>query len=172
LIFIAEVKTKSPFGWISNRSWDELFILAASIGDWISVHTDPRWGGSLELLEKARSFTSKPILAKGIHASDMEVEEAFSAGADYVLVVGRISERPNLLLEPTTLDGLRAVPDGLRGVWNARDLSTGLRRPEPFSEAREAWPGWLCQASFVRSPADVHPEAEAVLVGEHLPSFR
>ena len=61
---IAEVKTASPFGWSSNRSWEELFDLANQYGDIISIHTDSRWGGSFDLLKQARQQTTKPILAK------------------------------------------------------------------------------------------------------------
>ena len=45
---IAEVKTKSPFGFQSPYSWEELFQLADKIGDIISIHTDSQWGGSFE----------------------------------------------------------------------------------------------------------------------------
>lgn len=169
---IAEVKTLSPFGWKSNKTWDELFTLAEQKGDWISIHTDPRWGGSYDHLRVARSRTFKPILAKGIHATDTEVDRALSAGADYVLVVGRVPPYKRVLVEPTTLDDLRTLPAGYKAVWNARDLSTGLPKPYTFQEAREVWKGWLCQASFIRSWDDVHPGADAILVGEHLPEFR
>jgi len=43
---IAEVKNRSPFKGVTfEKSWDELFEIAADIGDIISVHTNPRWGG-------------------------------------------------------------------------------------------------------------------------------
>ena len=87
---IAEVKTKSPFGYVSGKDWAELFEIANIIGDIVSIHTDPRWGGSMELVKKARNLTSKPILAKGIHKSDDEIRQCLEAGADFVLVVGRI----------------------------------------------------------------------------------
>lgn len=91
LILIAEVKTQSPFGFRSALSLQELFDLANRHGDIISVHTDMRWGGSFDLLRKARKLTTKPILAKGIHETDEEIEQAFASGANFVLVVGRIS---------------------------------------------------------------------------------
>ena len=49
---IAEVKMKSPFGYRSKNTWDELFKAANRIGDIISIHTDERWGGSFDLVEK------------------------------------------------------------------------------------------------------------------------
>lgn len=172
LIF-AEVKTESPFGYKADKSWDELFVVANEIGDVISIHTDPRWGGSFELLEKARAMTNKPILAKGIHASDEEVERAFASGADWVLVVGRVpSVHANkCLIEPNTLLELRALPVELRAVWNSRDLATGGLKQETFAQARAAFAGWLCQASNIKTVADIVPGADAVLVGTHLETF-
>ncbi|MCC7543773.1 hypothetical protein IT415_03665 [bacterium] len=95
-IIIAEVKTQSPFGFCAKQSWDELFVFANTYGDWLSIHTDPRWGGSLELIRKARSLTGKPILTKGIHATDSDIVNALATGADYVLVVCRL---PKIHLE-------------------------------------------------------------------------
>ena len=71
---IAEVKTESPFGFKSERSWGELFAVANENGDILSIHTDSRWGGSFDLIKKAKSLTNKSILAKGIHATDSEVQ--------------------------------------------------------------------------------------------------
>ncbi|HEU5114818.1 MAG TPA: hypothetical protein VFT82_03560 [Candidatus Paceibacterota bacterium] len=172
-LIIAEVKTKSPFGFSSEKSWDELFAIAEGVGDIISIHTDPRWGGSLDLVRKARSLTRKPILAKGIHETDAEIEAAFAAGADYTLVVGRIPKihREKCLIEPRTIDELKTLPADLKAVWNARDLSNGSAKKESFDDARRAFTGWLCQASHIQSVSDVRPGADAVLVGEHLEEF-
>ena len=172
-LVIAEVKTASPFGWHSDKNWDELFAFAERVGDMISVHTDPRWGGSFELLSRARGRTQKPILAKGIHAQDSEIEEAVARGADYVLVVGRI---PNVhldkcLIEPNTLAELVALAPKTKAVWNSRDLATGGLKKETFAEARALWNGWLCQASNIRTTADIQAGADAVLVGTHLEEF-
>lgn len=170
---IAEVKTKSPFGYVSEKNWDELFAIAADIGDIISIHTDPRWGGSFELLEKARGLTKKPILAKGIHANDEDIERALRCGADWVLVVGRIPSvhQDICFIEPRTLEELSTIPYNLRAVWNARDLEDGSAKKETFAEARLIFPGWLCQASRITTVADIAASADAVLVGEHLAEF-
>src|SRR5262245_45908430 len=69
-LFVAEVKTGSPWGWRSPYSWEFLMEVADRVGDWVAIHTDPRWGGSWNLLRRARAKTGKPILAKGIHAND------------------------------------------------------------------------------------------------------
>ncbi len=176
---IAEVKTESPFGFKSAKNWDELFALACKVGDIISIHTDARWGGSFELLASARAKTDKPILAKGIHLDDELIEHAIECRADFVLVVGRIPNSAagekispeKLLIEPNSLAELATIPHNYRVVWNSRDLKTGGLKKETFAEAREVFPGWLCQASNIRTVADVHPQADAALVGLNLEEF-
>jgi indole-3-glycerol phosphate synthase len=170
---ITEVKTHSPFGWKSDKSWEELFEVAERVGDIISIHTDPRWHGSFELLERAHAMTKKPILAKGIHASDDLIEKALEAGADWVLVVGRIPtiHSEKCLIEPLTLEELKYVPANLKAVWNSRDLATGGMKNETFKEAREVFPGWLCQASNIKTVGDIESGADAVLVGTRLGEF-
>lgn len=170
---IAEVKTESPFGYRSRETWDELFTVANKIGDIISVHTDPRWGGSFDLIKKARQLTGKPILAKGIHATDDEIVRAIDSGADFVLIVGRIPKvhKEKCLIEPLTLDELKTIPQNLKAVWNSRDLSNGKLKSKTFEQAREIFKGWLCQASNIKTVADIKDGANAVLVGTHLLEF-
>ena len=184
---IAEVKTTSPFGYVAEQSWDELFSVAEKVGDMISIHTDSRWGGSFELIKKAKSLTKKPILAKGIHETDELVTRAIESGADFVLVVGRlpscddcspirIGRLPKAyldkcLIEPNTLAELATIPKGVRVVWNSRDLKTGGLKKETFAQARKIFPGWLCQASHIELVGDIDPTADAVLVGTKLIPF-
>ena len=173
-IFIAEVKTKSPFGYSSSNFFEELFDLANTYGDVISIHTDKRWGGSFELLQEARKLTSKPILAMGIHKTDEEINRALSCGANFVLVVGRIPKDISpefLLIEPVSLEELRAIPKNYKVVWNARNLETGNPKFETFAEARKIFDGWLCQASFIKIKNDIEKSANAILVGENLKEF-
>lgn len=173
ITIIAEVKTQSPFGWESEKTWDELFAVANGIGDMISIHTDARWGGSCELITKAKAMTGKPILAKGIHATDDDVQKAIDAGADFVLVVGRIPEihKDKCLVEPLTFADLKLLPHDVKAVWNSRDLSDGSLKKESFAQARAAFPGWLCQASNIRTIQNVHGGADAALIGTHLEEF-
>lgn len=170
---IAEVKTHSPFGFTSTKSWDELFAIAHEIGDIISIHTDPRWGGSLDLIKKAKELTTKPILAKGIHATDVEIQQAIDAGASYVLVVGRIPQIQlnKCLIEPLSLQELSTIPDNLKVVWNSRDLKDGTLKKETFEEAISLFKGWMCQASNIETIDDIKEDAQAVLVGTHLEGF-
>lgn len=172
-MIIAEVKTASPFGYKSEKSWEELFAIAHDIGNIISIHTDPRWNGSFELIKKARTLSTKPILAKGIHATDEEIKHAIDHGADFVLVVGRIPKihLDKCLIEPYTLDELRKIPPELKVVWNNRDLNTGGLKTEGFEEARQNFLGWICQASNLKTVADINQKADAVLVGTHLETF-
>jgi indole-3-glycerol phosphate synthase len=170
---IAEVKTKSPFGFVSTKSWEELFEIADRVGDIISIHTDPRWDGSFDLIKKARTLTKKPILAKGIHATDEEIIKALEAGADWVLVVGRIPaiHTDKCMIEPLTLSELQSIPESLRVVWNSRNLTTGGLKKETFEQARALFAGWLCQASNIKSPEDIQVGADAALIGTHLAEF-
>lgn len=182
---IAEVKTVSPFGFKSTKTWDELFAIAEKFGDIISIHTDSRWGGSFDLLKKARALTRKPILAKGIHGSDTDIVKAIELGADFVLVVGRVpavkesnpqatlseDDLEKCLIEPNALVELSTIPESLKVVWNSRDLSSGGMKSEIFADARKLRKGWLCQASNIKTIADIEPGADAVLVGENLERF-
>jgi indole-3-glycerol phosphate synthase len=172
-LLIAEVKTQSPFGFRSEKSWEELFEIANEHGDILSIHTDPRWGGSFELLARARAMTGKPILAKGIHVTDEEIERAIALGADKVLVVGRVPavHLEQCFIEPYTLAELRSLPPGTSAVWNSRDLTTGALKIDNFAAARAIHPGYLIQASNIRTIKDVDPTANAILIGQNLEQF-
>ncbi len=178
---IAEVKTKSPFGYVSKLSWEEQFALANKIGDIISIHTDKRWGGSYDLLEKARDLTNKPILAKGLHKTNEEIERCLDIGADYVLAVRDYVDffcddnYATVMIEPTSLEFLTKLTDERRDfhkiVWNQRDLTTGLPKKETFEDARKIYKGYMVQASMIKTRADINPTANAVLVGEYSGNF-
>ena len=172
-IFIAEVKTQSPFGYRAEKSWEELFDIANTHGDWLSIHTDSRWGGSFDLLAKARKLTQKPILAKGFHATDDDVRRAALLGADFVLVVGRVPSiySEKIIIEPLDMDALKKIPQEYRVLWNSRDLETGGLKKESFTDARAMRSSWLVQASNIHTIADIEKGADAVLVGTHLEEF-
>lgn len=175
-LFIAEVKQQSPFGFHQTRyTWDQLLTRAQQIADMISIHTDPRWGGGFSYVSAARLATHPrlPILAKGIHPTDDDLRRAFDAGADYALCVGRIpaDDLVDRCLIEMGSEHLLYLPRAVKAVHNARDLATGGANLITFAYARSLHPGWLCQASMIRSWADVHPGANAILVGEHLMDF-
>ncbi|MFI5270849.1 MAG: hypothetical protein ACHQT9_02290 [Candidatus Saccharimonadales bacterium] len=168
----AEVKTESPFGFVSEYSWDELFAIANEVGDTISVHTNKRWGGSFDLVKRAKSLTDKPILAKGKHKTDEEVRVAIEeCEADLVLVVGRVPSiyPERCLIEVETLQQLGSLSVSRRAVWNDRDLKDGSEKAVKFPEARELFPGWLLQASNVVRLDQINTTANAVLIGSQLP---
>ncbi len=75
------------------------------------------------------------------------------------------------MIEPNTLEELRALPKNLKVVWNSRDLKTGGLKKETFKEARAIFPGWLCQASNIETLGDMEVTADAILVGTHLSRF-
>lgn len=182
-IIIGEVKDRTPHNprWRPEESWEERFEIAEEYADWISIHTHESWGGSFRLLEKIRDRTTKPILAKGFHQTDELLEKAFNIGADYALRVG--NQLPpdeymdRVLLEPYTILDLKQLTTSglLWAVWNSRNPGTGVTKVDGFDEARRVRPRepekLLCQASNIRTWADVHPGANAVLVGTHWPQF-
>lgn len=175
-LFIAEVKTQSPFGFKSEHTWDYLFDIANEYGDIISIHTDPRWGGSFDLISNAKQRTKKPILAKGIHSTDTEICESLIRSADNVLVVGRLSTLSmimmnSLWIEPNNIDQLKMVPSVMTAVWNSRDLSTGKLKHESWEDARKTFDGRLIQASNIKTINDVKSDADGYIVGENLVNF-
>lgn len=178
-LFVAEVKTKSPFGFESD--WDEfaLLELAISAGDIVALHTEAPWGGSVSWLRQAARVvhrTGKLVLAKGIHRTDDSVRAALEAGADIVLVVGR---RPHPMLEPvcwwepSSFDQAIYARMSDRLVWNQRDLRSGGKRDGTIMDVMSFRPAgtWVCQASFISKPEHISPFASAFMVGEHLPGF-
>ena len=176
ITFIAEVKTKSPFGFKSEYSFDHLLDIANFYGDWISIHIDERWGGSFDLLKQARKGTHNIILAKGIHESDDLVQKSFDSGADYVLVVGRIPDKKyleNCLIEPLSLEQLLGwnLKDIPKLVWNKRNLKDGRLSKEDIPHIRSLYNGWLCQASGIKNINDINEKIDAFIVGENLVEF-
>ncbi len=175
-LFIGEVKTKSPYGYYGKLYWIELYHQAQRYADVVSVHTHSDWGGSFKQLKWCCKNTEKPILAKGIHATDSEIIQALDFGASSVLVVGRLPEkslRQHCLIEPTSLEELASYPKGeaLNVVWNARDLKDGTPKTETWEQARKIWSGHLYQASLIKELKDVQPNCDGFIVGENLYDF-
>jgi indole-3-glycerol phosphate synthase len=180
--FIAEVKTQSPFGFKSNKTWFELFDIANEYGDMISVHTNSLWGGNFDLLALAKRRTKKPILAKGLHLSKDEIKKCIDYGADYILCYDYIPDFSSselyartLLIEPKnekTLDDFVKNSRHPFYVINQRDILTGRLSDMSFDIIRNKYPDkYLCQASFIKTINDVHPNANAFIVGTHLETF-
>lgn len=178
-LFVAEIKEISPFGYVSRYSFKELTAVAIEHGDIISCHTDARWGGRWDTLRKVRGMTHKPILAKGIHAADNDLEKALRCGADKVLVVGRIPDEsfwPYIWLELTSMQQLpqfiEKLPLEVPFVCNARNLDDGGRSNLKWETIRNTAPDkFMVQASLVSSLKDVMPDAQAVIIGENMIPF-
>lgn len=181
--FIAEVKTQSPYGYKSEKSFIELLNLAENFGDWISIHIDPLWGGSLEAITLAQMVTNKPILAKGLHSSDKAARQAIEYGATFSLIYDRIPDTNNIsmrrvLLEFEDIDSIHRLISGdsyskeYMYVHNSRDLRTGqMKNPALLNEFMNLDIRYKIQASNIKSPADVHPNATHFIVGEGLVEF-
>jgi len=103
---IAEVKRRSPGAGAIAPGLDPVALSneyeeGGAFG--VSVLTDTAWfGGSLEDLEAVRGARSVPVLRKDFVIDPVQVTEARAAGADMVLLIGRI-------LEPALLGDLRAM---------------------------------------------------------------
>jgi indole-3-glycerol phosphate synthase len=173
---IAEIKEKSPFGFISPYSFEALLDTALKYGDMISVHTNNKFNGSEQKLIEVKKMTNKPILAKNWHLTDDDVKRALKH-ADFALVVGRIPSvyLDRCFIEPESIKQLiqfkkMNIPN-LKIVWNSRNLNNGRKKVSAFNNARDIWSGWMCQASNIKSIDDVHDSANAVLVGSYLKEF-
>lgn len=185
-IFIAEIKTQSIFGFKSNYSRTHLIDLALEHGDWISVHTDPRFGGSFDDVHLIKSLTDKPVLAKGFHFHEDDALKALDMGADYVLRVDCLPVHDRMwenqvLHEVSNLKNLGRYISPHTGkiegkfVFNGRNLLTGLPKKtiRDYTNYRSNFK-WVCGASLIRHPSDVkrfYPNCDAFIVGEHLPEY-
>jgi indole-3-glycerol phosphate synthase len=202
-LFIAEVKTVSPFGFKSNFDEDKLLDLAIEHGNMISIHVDALWQGNTGSIAYASTHqryynSSKPILAKGLHLTDSDIDNSLEFKADYVLVVGRIPAKKYLkqcYMEPLNTEQLmtgaymQAVNQSAGLVLNNRDLLTGDLRGQFFPNRQDWVTYWtheshtaltdfkknlkvpIIQASGISKIIEVHPEVDGFIVGEHLPAF-
>lgn len=196
-LVIAEVKLWSPWGErLTENSWREQLELANEVGDIVSILTNPIWKGSRELLARACRLSKNPVLAKDFHGTDEELNSTFDVGANFALVVGRVPgpsiDLGRCFIEPLDLAELATMPPESFAVWNSRDLSSlkdlpgipqflldrwkqstnnSSRKRETFKEAREVWAGKLCQASNLKTVADIEEGADAILVGSNLELF-
>ncbi len=170
ITIVGEAKTFSPFADLSGDRVQQVKQLDACPAiDIISIHTCHWWHGSFEWLVQARFLTRKPILAKGFHDTVRDVERAFDAGADHVLTVGWWPGDKRCWHECEDIDEL-SESRAEAVVWNARNPRTGEKRAHGFAHAVQYSPhgSFNVQASLIRSAEDVHPWADAVLIGEAL----
>ena len=194
-LFIAEVKTQSPFGFVSKYNWDDLFKIANEYGDIISIHVDSRWGGDLELVKKARDLTQKPILAKGFIQTAYDVEIARHHGANYTLQVGeevpyykrnyREEMLEKLFYEPLNKEHLYYIfKEKTNIVINKRNPQTGqtynnywerfYKKEDDFIKDIKLYNifgGNVIQASGIKNKQDICDWAKGFIIGENLLEF-
>lgn len=186
---IAEFKPRSPSrGEIRpGASVEQFASLYAPYAAAMSVLTDtPSFGGSVELLARARGSTPAPVLRKDFIVTGFQVEEAHAHGADALLLMASLltPETLRTLLEQTRELGMEALVEThdereldealeagalVVGV-NSRDLTTleidlerahGLLERVPADKVVVAESGLSTKAHLDALPAHV----DAVLIG-------
>ncbi len=191
---IAEVKKASPSRGVLARGLDPVTVATAYASHGahaISVLTDEKYfQGSLDDLRAVRAAVDVPLLRKDFTIDEYQLWESRAAGADAVLLIVAILERPRLgdllaaakglglaaLVECHTapeLDQALAAGSRVLGI-NNRDLATFQTRLETTLELLPAIPPGpiVVSESGFFTGADVRrvvaAGAHAVLIGEAL----
>ncbi len=138
---IAELKRRSPSAGFIGEIDPERIRVYSKYAKAISVVSDSTYfGGSAELLEEVAQKTHLPILCKDFIIDPVQIDRAYAAGADIILLIVRIVSGENLrslyrhakdlglacLVEvhsPEELGRLSNLQAEMVGV-NARDLDT------------------------------------------------
>ena len=177
-LIVAEVKDRTPFD--PNYKVPDRYVqlkICEEVGDIISIHTNPLWGGSYEWLAEVCKRVKKPVLAKGFHSTVSEVDRAIECGATYVLTVDYFPGEgyENICWHECGSLHQLAISDASYRVWNSRDPHTGKPKNIPETEIVKAnrWhkenrDGWLCRASNITEPEDVNFECSALLISRGL----
>lgn len=94
---IAELKRRSPSaGYIGEISADRIGIYA-KYARAVSVLTDRTFfGGSMEFLTEVADQTPLPVLCKDFIISPLQVDHAYAAGADVILLIARILSKEEM----------------------------------------------------------------------------
>lgn len=196
LSLIAEIKKASPSAGPIRLGADVVEVARVYAGagaQALSVLTDTQFfSGSLEDLKAVREKVSLPVLRKDFLLEEYQVVEAAAAGADAVLLIVAILERPVLkrllaLAGDLSLDALVEVhsePELQQALEaqtqvigvNNRDLGSLRVDLETTRRLMKQVPGTHVRVSEsgIRLPADVEfvraQGADAILVGEELMS--
>jgi indole-3-glycerol phosphate synthase len=195
LRLIAEIKFRSPSAGALSRKLDaraRAKTYERGGATMVSVLTDERWfGGSFDDLSHAREAIGIPVLCKDYLVDSAQVDRAWAAGADAMLVIVRcLRDAPRLtaMLESVRLCGLEPFVEvvdeqelalalgagaGLIGV-NARDLDTLKMDAHRARRVLDRIPASVVAVhlSGLKSAADVAEiaasRADAALIGEAL----
>ena len=110
LRLIAEIKFRSPSAGVLSRSLgagERARAYESAGASMISVLTDRTWfDGSFDDLTAARAAVAVPVLCKDFVIDLAQIDRAWSAGADAVLLIVRCLRQGGLL--PRLVDGARA----------------------------------------------------------------
>lgn len=138
---IAELKRKSPSAGDIGEIDNEKIALYSRYATAISILTDSTYfGGSFEVLADVADKIELPILCKDFFIDTVQIDVAYSKGADLILLIARILDKEqlkylysytrrlglNCLVEIHAVDELEKIADlnpQIIGV-NARDLDT------------------------------------------------
>ena len=138
---IAELKRKSPSAGFIGEIDDARIVAYSRYARAISVLTDSAFfGGSYEFLDRVAGSTDLPLLCKDFVIDPKQIDRAYAAGADLVLLIARILTGAQLELlyshawglglsclveihEREELDAIAGLDADMVGV-NARDLDT------------------------------------------------
>jgi indole-3-glycerol phosphate synthase len=138
---IAELKKRSPSAGFIGEVDAERIRAYSRYGSAISVVTDRTYfGGSLQFLAEVAEMTDLPVLCKDFIIDPVQIDLAYEAGADMVLLIARILSDGQLealygharelglaclveLHDAADLDRLGGLDAPILGV-NARDLDT------------------------------------------------
>lgn len=148
LAVIAEVKRRSPSLGILSETVDpaaQARAYAAAGASAISVLTEPRhWGGSIPDLVAVCQAVDIPVLCKDVIVDDYQIDEAYAAGADAILLIAEALEDQVLR----------------RFIAHARSLGLGVlveaHEPAAFGRAvASGAPVVGVNARNLRRPADI-----------------
>jgi indole-3-glycerol phosphate synthase len=138
---VAELKRKSPSAGFIGEVDRERIAAYSKYAKAISVLTDETYfGGSIEFLTEVSDQTGLPVLCKDFIIDPVQIDCAYAAGADLILLIARILTKEELeslyacareldlacLIElhgPEELEKLKDIKPRIVGV-NARDLDT------------------------------------------------
>jgi indole-3-glycerol phosphate synthase len=185
---IAELKRRSPSAGDIGEIDDERIVLYSRYATAISILTDNTYfGGSFEVLADVAGKIDLPILCKDFFMDTVQVDLAYSKGADLILLIARILDKEqmkhlygyarrlglNCLVEVHAADELDKIAElnvEIIGV-NTRDLDTLVIDLERGKEilSRVSAPVRVAE-SGIRTRKDIEGfhDANCFLIGETL----
>jgi indole-3-glycerol phosphate synthase len=94
---IAELKRRSPSAGDIGEIDDERIALYSRYATAISILTDSTYfGGSFEVLADVAGKIDLPVLCKDFFVDTVQIDLAYSKGADLILLIARILDREEL----------------------------------------------------------------------------